>query len=179
MAMTLRAIQYFSAVTEAGSISGAAHNLNISQATITESIQALEAHLSALLFRRHARGMTLNTRGHEFLRHAERIAAAVASAERALSVRPDALVGDLMIGHHESADPAITCPACWSATAVHFPTYGRACTKIRVITSSISLINGEIDTALMIVSTLENAASFETTVLVRTPGSFGFPRAIA
>jgi DNA-binding transcriptional LysR family regulator len=98
MSLSLRGMRYFRAVGELGSISAAVQSLNVSQSAITESIQALESHLGALLFRRHARGMTLTHAGHEFLRHTERILNAVAGAEEALSVRPEALAGQVVIG---------------------------------------------------------------------------------
>ena len=72
MALALKAIHYFVAVADAGSVSAAARNLDSSQAAITEAIQGLESHLGALLFARHARGMSLTHAGHEFLRHSQR-----------------------------------------------------------------------------------------------------------
>mgnify|MGYP000885587189 CR=1 FL=1 len=48
MTFSLRQIQYFIAVAEAGTISGAASRLSISQSTITEAIKELEADLGLL-----------------------------------------------------------------------------------------------------------------------------------
>ncbi len=168
MSMSLRGMHYFLAVCEKGSISAAVQSLNASQAAITESIQALEAHLGVLLFRRHARGMALTHAGHEFLRHAQRILGAVNDAEEALSVRPEALAGELVIG----AAPLLTgyyLPSLLARYRRAFPNvktwvYEDAGTFIEH-----QLINGELDAALMITSALESASSFDTTSLVRSP----------
>jgi DNA-binding transcriptional LysR family regulator len=168
MSLSLRGMRYFRAVGELGSISAAVQSLNVSQAAITESIQALESHLGALLFRRHARGMALTHAGHEFLRHTERILNAVAGAEEALSVRPEALAGQVVIG----AVPLLTgyyLPALLARYRRAFPNvrswvYEDAGTFIEH-----QLINGELDAALMMTSTLESASSFATMTLVRSP----------
>ena len=43
MAFTLRQLQFFVAAAETGSVSGAARALSISQSSVTEAIQSLEA----------------------------------------------------------------------------------------------------------------------------------------
>jgi DNA-binding transcriptional LysR family regulator len=174
MSMSLRAMRYFCAVGELGSISAAVQSLNVSQAAITESVQALETHLDVLLFRRHARGMALTHAGHEFLRHAHRILDAVAVAEEALSVRPEALAGELVIG------------AVSLLTGYYLPSllarYRRAFPNVKTWVYEDAgtfieqqLINGELDAALMITSTLENASSFDTTALIRSPWRLWVP----
>lgn len=168
MALALKAIHYFVAVADAGSVSAAARNLDSSQAAITEAIQGLESHLGALLFARHARGMSLTHAGHEFLRHSQRIMAAVTSAERALQARPDAMAGELIVG--------TTSPLTGYYLPSLFERYSRTFPNVRVQIYEDSghfiehkLINGELDAALMIVSSLENASSFKTATLVRSP----------
>jgi DNA-binding transcriptional LysR family regulator len=168
MSLSLRGMRYFHAVSELGSISAAVQSLNVSQAAITESIQALESHLGVLLFRRHARGMALTHAGHEFVRYTERILNAVSSAEEALSVRPEALAGQVVIG----AVPLLIgyyLPALLARYQRAFPNvkswvYEDAGTFIEH-----QLINGELDAALMMTSTLESASSFATMTLVRSP----------
>ena len=168
MPLTLRAIQNFTAVAEVGSISAAVQHMNLSQAAITESIQSLEAHLGVLLFTRHARGMALTHAGHEFLRHSQRIMATVASAERALATRPDAMRGELMIG---TTNPL---------TAYYLPglleRFRRAFPNVVVRVHEDSghfiehqLVNGEIHVGLVTLSMLRRPSSFDTTVLVKSP----------
>jgi DNA-binding transcriptional LysR family regulator len=84
MAFSLRQIRYFVAVAEQGSVSATAQSISISQSTITETIQELETDLGFRLFERHARGVELTLKGHQFLRHARKILADVHDARRAL-----------------------------------------------------------------------------------------------
>jgi DNA-binding transcriptional LysR family regulator len=161
-------MRYFRAVADLGSISAAVQSLDISQAAITESIRALESHLGVLLFRRHARGMTLTHAGHEFQRHTERILNAVASAEEALSVRPEGLVGQVVIG----AVPLLTgyyLPALLARYRRAFPSIKTWVYEDSGTLIEHQLINGELDAALMMTSTLESASSFETLTLTRSP----------
>jgi DNA-binding transcriptional LysR family regulator len=84
MSITLRQIRYFVAVAEQGSVSATAQSISISQSTITETLQELEADLGFRLFERHARGVELTLKGHQFLRHARKILTDVQDARRAL-----------------------------------------------------------------------------------------------
>lgn len=167
MSISLRSIRYFRAVAELGSISAAVQSLDVSQAAITESIQALESHLGVLLFRRHARGMALTHAGHEFQRHTERILNAVASAEEALSVRPETLGGQVVIG----AVPLLTgyyLPALLARYRRAFPNIRTWVYEDSATFIEHQLINGELDVALMMTSTLESASSFDTMTLIRS-----------
>lgn len=84
MSISLRQIRYFVAVAEHGSVSATSQSISISQSTITETIQELEADLGFRLFERHARGVELTLKGHQFLRHARKILTDVQDARRAL-----------------------------------------------------------------------------------------------
>jgi DNA-binding transcriptional LysR family regulator len=98
MAFSFRQIRYFVAVAEGGSISAAAHQLSISQSTITESLQELEGDLGFSLLERHPRGVSLTLKGSQFLRHAEKILADVASARRILRETERRVIGKLVLG---------------------------------------------------------------------------------
>ena len=168
MSISIRAPQYFSAVAGTGSISAAMQSLNVSQAAVTEAIQRLEAHLGALLFRRHARGMALTHAGHEFLRHSQLILNAVTDAEAALAVRPDALVGDLSIG--------VVSPLTGYYLPGLLERYRRSFPKVSVRVTEESeamiehqVINGEIDVALTLTSHLENPQGFHRLPLASSP----------
>jgi DNA-binding transcriptional LysR family regulator len=106
--------------------------------------------------------------GHEFLRHTVLILAAVSSAEEALQARPDALHGELSIG------------ATSPLTGYYLPSllerYRRAFPKVqaRIFEDAghfieHQLINGELDIALMVLSSLSSEQAFNTSVLVRSP----------
>jgi DNA-binding transcriptional LysR family regulator len=83
MAFTLRQLQFFIAAAEAGSVTGAARALSISQSSVTEAIRALEDDLGVTLFDRMARGLEITHKGSAFLRHARQILADVATARSA------------------------------------------------------------------------------------------------
>jgi DNA-binding transcriptional LysR family regulator len=64
------AIRYFREVTARGSIKQAAESLRIAPSAISRQIQGLEDELSARLFERGARGMSLTNAGHLLYRYA-------------------------------------------------------------------------------------------------------------
>lgn len=77
---TLRQLEYFVAVGEAGSIAAAAGRLNVSSPPISAAIAQLEAEFGLQLFlRQHARGLVLTPEGRRFLAQA-RAALAAAGA---------------------------------------------------------------------------------------------------
>ncbi|SHO57406.1 HTH-type transcriptional regulator CynR [Vibrio quintilis] len=71
--MELKQLQYFVAVVEQGSISGAARQLSLAQPAISASIKKLESELKLPLFHRRERGVSLTSEGQAFLQHARQI----------------------------------------------------------------------------------------------------------
>jgi DNA-binding transcriptional LysR family regulator len=68
MRFTLRQVSYFVAAAEAGSITLAAQNVNVSQPSVSEAIAKLEAEFGLQLFVRHrATGLSLTPAGARFL----------------------------------------------------------------------------------------------------------------
>jgi len=98
MAFTLRQLQFFVAAAEAGSVSGAARALSISQSSVTEAIRALEDDLGVTVFERQARGLMITHRGQVFLRHARQILADVAAARTAFRDDAEEVRGRLSLG---------------------------------------------------------------------------------
>jgi len=73
---TLRQLEYFVAVGEAGSIAKAADQVNVSAPSISASIAQLEAEFAVQLFvRKHSQGLSLTEGGRVFLREARRLLA--------------------------------------------------------------------------------------------------------
>ena len=68
--MRLQAIEQFIAVIDAGSIRGAARNLDISQPALTRALQQLEQELGVQLMARSGRGVTPTAAGSAFLSRA-------------------------------------------------------------------------------------------------------------
>ncbi|HEY0853221.1 MAG TPA: LysR family transcriptional regulator, partial [Devosia sp.] len=99
MAFTLRQLQYFIAVAEEGTVSGAAQSLSISQSAVTDAIKELEGDLGVALFERHRRGLTITHKGHQFYRHANRILGSVSDARRSFGPEQAAAApGSLQLG---------------------------------------------------------------------------------
>lgn len=164
MTFSLRQIQYFIAVAENGSISGAAHQLAISQSTITEAIKELEADLGVRLIERHARGIAVTHKGQLFLRHAERIWLDVSDARRALVADFPVVSGRLTIG--------VTSLVAGYVLAELLARFRRAFPAVAVELVEDThdylehlLLNGEIDLALVIVSALHNPDALAAEIL--------------
>lgn len=98
MSFSFRQIQYFVAIAELGSLSGAAKALNVTPSSITVAIHDLEESLACRLFDRRARGMDLTIKGQQFLRHARSILESVAQARRSLESDPAQVSGRINIG---------------------------------------------------------------------------------
>lgn len=76
----------------------AAMELKISQPTITESIQALEAKAGVKLFKRASRGVSLTQEGFRFLSHARKILISISDAAQALKESGLNLKGTIRLG---------------------------------------------------------------------------------
>lgn len=89
---TLRQLEYFVAVGEAGSVAGAADRVNVSSPSVSAAIGQLEAEFGVQLFvRKHAQGLALTGAGRALLDQARQ---ALAEAER-LTQLASALSGDV------------------------------------------------------------------------------------
>jgi molybdate transport repressor ModE-like protein len=90
-------VRIFHAVAEAGSFTKAADKLGLSQSAISRQIGALEEHLGAPLFHRHARGLVLTEQGEILLEAANDVARRMAVVESALSGSRDQPTGLLRV----------------------------------------------------------------------------------
>lgn len=82
MTISLRQLRYFAVAAEAGRISQAAVELNISQSAVTTAIKELEGELGVTLLRRRPSGVSLTLDGNRFLTHARHVLSAVTEASR-------------------------------------------------------------------------------------------------
>ena len=82
MSFSLKQIRHFLAAAEAGQISRAAVEFNISQSALTASVQQLEALLGLALFERRSSGVALTNAGARFLPYARTIVTACSDALR-------------------------------------------------------------------------------------------------
>jgi LysR family nitrogen assimilation transcriptional regulator len=75
--VNLRQLEYFKQIAESRSITRDAHQLRVSQPSLTRQMQQLEKDLGVLLFYRSDKGVTLTPAGQELLERAESVLAQV------------------------------------------------------------------------------------------------------
>jgi DNA-binding transcriptional LysR family regulator len=95
--LKLESIAAFSAIAEAGSITGAALRLALSKSVVSERLTELERVLDATLVRRMTRSLSLTDEGKLFHERAKQILRNVESATSELTERHGILTGPLRI----------------------------------------------------------------------------------
>ena len=174
MAFTIRQLQYFVAVAESGTVSGAAQAISISQSAITEAIKGLEADLGAPLFDRHPRGLNITHKGHQFLRHATLILSNVSNARQAISKQEQEVGGHLHLG--------VTSLVAGYVLSAILSRYRRAHPAVNVTAIEDNgeylehlLIGGELDVAVMVISNLRNTEALQAEILEVSPYKLWLP----
>jgi DNA-binding transcriptional LysR family regulator len=81
----LKALQTFVRIADDGSLTKAAHALDLSLPAVVRSLAALEAHLRVRLFNRTTRRVALTDEGRRYLDYARQVLATLDEAERAIS----------------------------------------------------------------------------------------------
>lgn len=96
---TLRQLEYARTVAREGGIAQAARSLNISQPSVTQGLNKLEAVTGLVLFERHhARGVTLTAQGRQFLDHAGGLLEHAAQVARDTAALAAYEAGELRLG---------------------------------------------------------------------------------
>jgi len=163
MAFKFRQLQYFVAVAEIGSISGAARQLSVAQSAVTEAVQELESDLGAALLDRSGRGVALTHKGQQFLRHAGRILEAVADARR--SFTDDAApAGELQLGASSLVAGYILADLIARFRRA-FPMVAVAAVEDSAEYLEHLLVNGELDVAVMVISRLREPGALQAEIL--------------
>jgi len=90
-------LKIFHAVAEAGSLTSATVNLNLSQSAISRQIQSLEDDLKVKLFERHARGLTLTENGEYVYKTAHEVISKLKEVETSLGDQKNKPTGKLTI----------------------------------------------------------------------------------
>jgi DNA-binding transcriptional LysR family regulator len=101
--MKLSQLRNFIAVLEAGAVRQAANNLNLSQSSVSKSIQQLEEELGAEILHRNAHGVTPTPAGRALLNRAKVIDAELRHARNDVQTIQGAQVGDIRV----SASPTV------------------------------------------------------------------------
>ena len=174
MAFTLRQLQFFVAAAEAGSVSGAARALSISQSSVTEAIRALEDDLGVTLFDRQAKGILITHRGAAFLRHARQILADVAAARTAFRDDAEPLRGRLTLG--------VTSLVAGYVLSDILQRFRRAFPLIELSVIEDSgdylqhlLIGGELDVAALLTSSVRDRMALHVETLLVSPYRLWLP----
>lgn len=109
--ITLRQLQYFVAVIDEGSVTGAAQRCHISQSAASMALAQLEHGLTAdLLLRTRSKRVVPTAAGVEFAAHARDILARIALAEEAVSESIGEMRGELRIGCSHTLSPRLIPP---------------------------------------------------------------------
>ena len=95
--MKLSQLRDVLAVSESGSLRGAARHLGIAQPAITRSIREIEHELGASLFERHAKGVRLTNIGRAFVLRAEAVQAELRRAKDEVAQLKGGLSGEVSI----------------------------------------------------------------------------------
>ncbi len=105
---TLRQLEYFVAVAESGSITGAAARVHLSQSAMSTALAELERALDVqLLLRHHARGVTLTAAGEQLLVASRRLLAQAGELSSEAHGLGYGLAGALSIGCFEVLAPYV------------------------------------------------------------------------
>ena len=167
MEPTLRQIRYFIAAANAGQVSQAAMDINVSQSAISNAILTLEEITRTSLFDRHANGVSLTLEGNLFLDHAMHIVASVDEAIRSpRRVRED-IKGSLNI--------AVSYTVAGYFIPPYVARFTRAFPNVRVKLAEAdrdmieeSLITGGFDLAVMLTSNIVNHEELSHEILLRS-----------
>ncbi len=96
--MEVHQLRYFVAVAEEGSFSQAAAREHVSQPSLSQQIQKLEAELDQQLFDRLPRAVVLTEAGRRLLDYARQILTALADARRSVAALDHEVAGRLSVG---------------------------------------------------------------------------------
>lgn len=115
--MQLRQLEYFVAVADAGSITGAAASLLIAQPSLSHQVQLLERELGVRLLERLPRGIRLTPAGRTFLDDARDALDSVSRATRRARQAGEGELGELHVGTVRSLSVGLLPPpvALWHA----------------------------------------------------------------
>ncbi|GGU81968.1 hypothetical protein GCM10010211_54920 [Streptomyces albospinus] len=95
--MELRLLGYAVAIAEAGSISGAARRLHLTQPTLSRQLSEMERQLGIKLFVREGRGLTPTQAGQVLVRRAATVLAEAEAALKDVQLAAQGMTGRLTV----------------------------------------------------------------------------------
>lgn len=96
--MEFRAVDYFLAVAEEGTLRAAAQRLGVTQPALTKAIRRLEDETGVTLFDRRARGVSLTVYGEALARHCRHLRATLRDADEELAALRLGIAGHVRLG---------------------------------------------------------------------------------
>jgi LysR family hydrogen peroxide-inducible transcriptional activator len=116
---TLKQLEYFIALAEAGSFRAAAERCGISQPSLSVQLAELERRLGQTLVERHRSGIILTAAGREALERATAILDGTRHLVARLSARTDGMTGTIRLGASPTLGPYLLPPAIARLHAEH------------------------------------------------------------
>lgn len=166
MEPSLRQIRYFIAAANAGQVSKAAMDINVSQSVITTAIKSLEDLVGSKLFERHSAGVSLTYEGNLFLDHARHI---IESVEEAIRI-PRRIRDDVS----GSINLAVTYTVAGYFLPTYLSRFMRAFPNVKINLSEADrgnieegLVTGGFDLAVMLTSNLVNHEELSHDILLK------------
>ena len=101
--MDIRQLRYFLAVAEAGHMTRAAELLGMAQPPLSQQIKALENTVGLVLFKRHAKGVTLTEAGQTLQADAARLVHDFDALQSRMQLLAEGKTGRLVIAFTSSA----------------------------------------------------------------------------
>lgn len=139
---TLRQLEYFVAVAEAGSITRAASAVHLSQSAMSTALTDLEGALGIqLLVRHHAKGITLTPAARQLLVASRQLLASAADLRSAAHGLGGSLTGTLPIGCFEVMAPYLL-PELLSVAAEKLPNLELVTTEVDMADLAEGVANG-------------------------------------
>lgn len=121
MQLSLRALRYFVAAAESGSVTAGARKMRVSQPSISAAIAQFEADLKVQLFvRHHAKGLSLTLAGDRLLVQARSLLAHAREVEQFAGAMGDAQRGEVSAGCFITLAPFLL-PGLLSGFATRYP----------------------------------------------------------
>jgi DNA-binding transcriptional LysR family regulator len=167
MTLSIKQVRYFIAAADAGQVSQAAIELNVSQSAVTAAIKQLEEDLGVRLFERQPTGVALTAEGARFLQHARIIMAAVNEATSAPLTEDSSHTGHVRIG--------VTYTVAGYFMPRHYARFLRNYPRITVELRELpreaierGIVDRTLDIAVMLVSNLADKTRIASETLLRS-----------
>lgn len=167
MTLSIKQVRYFIAAANAGQVSQAAIELNVSQSAVTAAIKQLEEDLGVTLFMRQPTGVALTAEGARFLHHARSIMAAVNAASNAPLTEDTARTGTVRIGVSYTV-LGYFLPRLYARFTRSYPRIRAEIYELPRNAIEGGLTDGSLDLAVMLVSNLQDRKRLAHEILIRS-----------